>query len=370
MKTLLKASLIICTSYLLSYCDKKNSQNTPNQQKSIKLANRDHTESTNDTTASILLPKVTTQILKSKDFRDYVKVQGKVITKKDILIFPEIPGKLDEVYITEGEQVSKNQTLAIVNDGGIKQQLEQAKLQSDLAKTTFERQKRLWEQNIGSEIQYLQTKTAHLTYLNTVKQLERTLKKVKITAPFSGVIDKIITKQGTAVAPGVPLFKLINLDKLYIKAEVSERYLSKVNANSSLEIEIDALKQNVIGKVNRIGNIINPNSRTFLIEAELLEKNNQIKPNLSASIKIETYHNPKAILIPQQCINTNAKGESYVYIIDKKDNKNIAKRQIVTTGRTQDDDIEILMGLKDKQHIITEGISGVTQGQEVDIIIQ
>ena len=176
------------------------------------------------------LPLVSTITVQAEEFQHYLELQGDVMTDQNVLVYPEMAGTLYRVYVEEGQRVSKGQLLGSIDDGGLSSQLAQLKTQAELSKTTFERQKRLWEQNIGSEIQYLQAKTQYEAQQNAVKQLESQVGKSSIRAPFSGIVDDVIKDQGTVVSPGPgsEVFRIVNLSDMYIDVEVPESHLPNV----------------------------------------------------------------------------------------------------------------------------------------------
>ena len=316
------------------------------------------------------VPLVTAIEAKQEVFNHYLELQGDVKTKQNVLIYPEMPGTLEKVYVTRGQNVSKGQVLATIDDGGIAQQVAQLEATTALAKTTFERQKSLWEQKIGSEIQFLQTKTNYEAQKNSLAQIKKQLGKSTILAPFSGVIDDVIKEQGTVVAPGMgsEIFRIVNLNNMYIETAVPEKYISNVTKGKNVEVFLPMLSKTVNTKVRETGNFINPANRTFMIEIEILNSDKSIKPNLTAKLKINDYTSRKAILIPQSIISENAEGQQYVYIItDLNGNKGIAKQTVVKTGKTQGDVIEILEGISEGDMLIQAGARSVKNGQEVKI---
>jgi len=317
------------------------------------------------------IPLITTFHAKESIFNHFVELQGNVNTNQNLVIYPEFSGVLSGVYVKEGQKVSKGQVLAKIDDGGLSQQLSQLKIQSNLAKTTFERQERLWNQKIGSEIQYLQAKAAYESQLEATKQLQQQIGKTVVRAPFSGTIDDVITDQGSVVAPGQSqLFRIVNLDDMYIETDVPERYVSDIIKGKEVNVVFPFLGKEINAKVRQAGNFINPANRTFRVEVAIPNKDTAIKPNLTAKLKINDYTNKKAILIPQSIISENAEGQQYVYTITNKvENKARVKREFIETGRTQGDYIEVLSGIVNDEEIIDEGARSVKDGQEVKILV-
>ncbi|SHI85271.1 efflux RND transporter periplasmic adaptor subunit [Aquimarina spongiae] len=317
------------------------------------------------------LPLVTTITAKDTLFNHYLELQGNVETKQNIVLYPEMGGVLTKIYVKEGQKVSKGQLLARIDDGGLSQQLSQAEVRAQLAKTTFDRQKRLWEQKIGSEIQYLEAKTNFEAQENAVNQIKRQLAKTTVNAPFSGVIDDVITEQGSVVSPGQnQIIRIVNLNDMYIETEVPERYIPSVTVGKSVEVYFPVLGQTITTKIRQVGNYINPNNRSFMVEVGIPSKGGTVKPNLTAKVKINDYTNEKAILLPQSILSENAEGDQYTYVTSDKDAQNIAeaKRVIVKTGKTQGDFIEILEGVANGDAIISEGARSVKDGQKVKIL--
>ncbi|WP_350289308.1 efflux RND transporter periplasmic adaptor subunit [uncultured Croceitalea sp.] len=316
-------------------------------------------------------PLVTTFLAKTEKFDHYLELQGDVMTKQNVLIYPEMPGTLYRVYVKKGQKVAKGQLLAAIDDGGLSSQLAQMKTQSELAKTTFERQKRLWEQNIGSEIQYLQAKTTYEAQESAVKQMQSQVAKSTIRAPFSGIIDDVIKDQGTVVnpGPGSEVFRIVNLSNMYIEVEVPESHLPNVVPGKDVNVYFPVLGDSVATKIRQTGNFINPSNRSFTAEIPVPNNDGKVKPNLSAKVMINDYTNEEAILIPQSIVSENAKGEQYVYVVDSTDAETeaTAKKAIITTGKTQGDYVEVLSGISNGDGIIDEGARSVKEGQKVKI---
>lgn len=316
------------------------------------------------------IPLVTAITIKKETFNHFVELQGDVQTKQNVLIYPETAGTLEKIFVKEGQKVSKGQTLAKIDDGGLQEQVAQLEATTALAKTTFERQKRLWNQKIGSEIQYLQAKTNYESQQNTLKQLKIQLGKSTIKAPFSGIIDDVIKDEGTVVAPGMgaELFRIVNLSNMYIEADIPENYIKNITKGKDVEIYFPVLGEKVTSKVKQSGNFINPANRTYQVEIDVPNSKNNIKPNLIAKLKINDYTNEEAILIPQSIISENAAGDQYVYVVKNlKKNTGTATQTIVKTGKTQGDVIEVLEGIASGDILIEAGARSVKNGQEVKI---
>ncbi len=318
-------------------------------------------------------PLITTFKLEVSNFKHFLELQGNVTTKNLLTIYPEYSGVLTNVYVREGQKVKKGEVLAKIDDGGLSQQLAQLKIQSELAKTTFERQQRLWDQKIGSEMQYLQAKSNYEAQGQAIAQLEQQVAKTIVRAPFSGTIDDVFTEQGSVVMPGqTQLMRIVNLNNMYIETDVPEKYVANITRGKKVEVEFPILGKKVDSKVRQVGDFINPSNRTFKVEISVPNKEKAIKPNLTAKLRINDYSNESALLIPQGIISENANGEQYIYVIKDKDgsDKATAEKRIIETGLTQGDYIEVIKGLEAGNEIIQEGARSVNDGQEVKIINQ
>lgn len=317
------------------------------------------------------LPLVNTILAESKKFDHYLELQGDVSTKQNVLIYPEMSGTLQRVYVKEGQKVSKGQTLAVIDDGGMGSQLAQLKTQAQLAQTTYERRKRLWDQKIGSEIEYLSAKTEYEATQDAIKQAESQLGKSTIRAPFSGIIDDVIKDQGTVVSPGPgsEVFRIVNLSDMYIEVDVPETYLGAISEGKDALVYFPVLGDSITTKIRQTGNFINPANRSFSVEIPVPNKEGTIKPNLTAKVNLNDYTSDNAILIPSSIISENAEGEQYVFVADEPnaEGEAVVNRTIITTGKTQNGKVEVTSGLKDGDQIIQEGARSVKDGQKVKI---
>ena len=317
-------------------------------------------------------PLITTFKAQEQVFDHFIELQGNVQTKQNVLVYPEMPGILKKVFVKEGQKVAKGQPLAVIDDGGLSKQILILESNEQLAKTTYERQKRLWDQKIGSEMQFLQAKTSYNTQKNSTNQLKQQLGKFTIKAPFTGIIDDVFKEKGTVVAPGqgAEIFRIINLSDMYIETDVPENYITSITKNKAVEVNFPILSETFHSKIRQVGNFINPSNRSFKIEVSVPNLAGKIKPNLTAKLKLNDYTNTKAILIPQSIISENAKGQQFIYIVKNKKENNlaVAERLVIETGKTQGDFIEVIKNLTSDAEIIMEGARSVNNGQVVKVI--
>ena len=310
---------------------------------------------------------------KTQPFEHQLEVQANIKTRQNVLIYPEFAGRLIKLKVEEGQKVKKGTLLAIIEDAGLKDQLDQIKLQLDLTKTTFERTKRLWDQKIGSEMMYLEAQTRYKAAKKQVSQIRQQLAKTKIYAPFSGVIDQIPARLGSNLIPGVtPVLRIVNLNSMFAESDVPENYLPNITKGSKATVTIPALNLVQKTQVHQTGNFISATNRTFRVEARLENPEGIIKPNLNARLSIIDYYNPEAIMIPLRVIRENANGQPYVFILSnpEKDNGYTTEKRMIVLGKSKEEMIEILEGVTIDELIADEGVSLLVSNQKVKRILE
>lgn len=315
------------------------------------------------------LPIVEVLKINSVEFDHYIQVQGSVKSDELINIFPEFSGIIKNIYVKSGDNVKKGQRLIKIDDGGLKEQLSQLEIGFELTKTTFERQKRLWDQNIGSEIKFLESKTMYESQKQGIKQLKKQIKKTLIEAPFSGTIDNVLAKKGEVVYPGRSnLMMLLNLDNLYIESNVPEKYIASIKSGNKALVHFPLLDKTISTTVRQSGNYINPINRTFKIELKIEKNNLNIKPNLNSKVNINDYSNKEALLINQNFISIDSNNKEYVYKTYNKNNKTYVSKTTIVTGKNDGVNVEVLSGLKPGDKIVSEGIRKLVDNAQVQII--
>ena len=310
---------------------------------------------------------------KKQPFEHQLEVQANIKTRQNVLIYPEFAGRLIKLKVEEGQKVKKGTLLAIIEDAGLKDQLDQIKLQLDLTKTTFERTKRLWDQKIGSEMMYLEAQTRYKAAKKQVSQIRQQLAKTKIYAPFNGVIDEIPARLGSNLIPGVtPVLRIVNLNSMFAESDVPENYLPNITKGSKATVTIPALNLVQKTQVHQTGNFISATNRTFRVEARLENPEGIIKPNLNARLSIIDYYNPEAIMIPLRVIRENANGQPYVFILSnpEKDNGYTTEKRMIVLGKSKEEMIEILEGVTIDELIADEGVSLLVSNQKVKRILE
>ena len=309
--------------------------------------------------------------IKEKVFNSYMEAQANLKTRKNVLILPEFQGTLEQIFVYEGQYVQKGKLLAEINDSGLKEQLEQLTIQANFAKENFERTERLWNNNIGSEIQFLKSKTDFESSQKMVEQMKDRLAKTKIYATFDGEVDEIISNQGSNLIPGVSqILRLVNLDKIYAEASVSEKYISFIEEGTEAIVQIPLLGKEIKSQIIQTGNFINPSNRTFRVEVPVENIDNKIKQNLDAKIKINIYSKKDAVVIPLRIVREDASGRNFVYVMnqDIKEGVYVTTKTFISLGNKNNTDVEVTEGLKIGDMLVLEGASIVEDSQRVKLI--
>lgn len=306
--------------------------------------------------------------LKDTVFSHYLEVQGSIDTKDNILIQPEYQGTLTVLNVKAGQRVSKGQVLGRIDDAGLSQQVASLESQYALAKTTFERQKNLWNQKIGSEIQYLQAQTQMISAQRGVAQIKAQLSKTVIRAPFTGTIDAVFVEKGQVVAPSPQgLMRIVNLSNMFVSTSIPETYIGKLKVGTEVDVILSSLGKTYKGKVRQIGNFINPSNRSFGIEVSVPNPENLLRPNQVASLKITDYLSKSAIVVPANVIQEDGEKNKFVYIVTNSNGKTgIAKKVMVKLGQSSDSVTEIISGLSAQDIIVIEGVNTISDGMKLN----
>ncbi|WP_304344767.1 efflux RND transporter periplasmic adaptor subunit [Chryseobacterium koreense] len=338
---------------------------------------------------------VSIQKLELTNFVQHFDIQGNVTTDEDVMVQPNFSGLLS-LYVKKGQNVSQGQVIGRVADGGLNDQhkqaliqvsaanaqLQQIKANANLAKIAYEKQAALWNQKIGSEFQYLQAKTNYEAIQSQIAAaqnqvsatqkaadaIKANLAKTSIVAPFSGVIDEVVTQNGQVVSPGSNIVKLISLGTMRIQANVPENYLAKIRVGTPVKVFLPTINQNISSRIRLVGNYIDPANRTFKIEIPVSSYGGIVKPNLLAQVSIESYVNPNAIQIPQNYVYDDAAYKSYVFVATNiNGNEAVAKKVYVNLGEKSSNMVEVTSGLNVGDQLITDGSKNLTNGQKVKL---
>jgi membrane fusion protein, multidrug efflux system len=314
-----------------------------------------------------LIP-VAVKEMKYESFNHYIITYGEVKAKNYAMISPEMNGRIQKIYVEKGMRVKKGQLLLSLNTDAIDKQIKGLKSGLELASKTYEKVDTLWKQNIGSEIEYL---TAKNTKENLESQLESVLAQKRmsqISAPFDGIVDNIFPKEGEMAGPGFPVIEFVNLNTLTVTADVSEAYIDKIKTGQIIELSFSSLPNyEVKAPIMRVSKVIASASRTFEIEMETKNIGEKIKPNIVSTIRINDFSSEKAFVVPSLAVRKDITGD-YVYVVNRKDNKNIIAKKYVTRGLSFDENSMITGGLDLGDQVVTEGYHLVSSGVSVNLV--
>ena len=310
---------------------------------------------------------VKTTALHIGEFKHYFEVYGNVETKRNITINAEIPGKINKILVEVGQTVSKGQTILIQDTEIIRNSIDEVKTSFGLANTIYNRQKKLWDEKIGSELQYLQAKNQKEALEQKIETLNSQLAKSVIKAPFNGVIDEIFMKEGELANQIMPVVRMVNLDVVYLVADVSEDYISKITNGTIVKVNFPAVDRNFDATIDRVGSYINANNRTFKIYVDIDNKEGVLKPNLLGVMNILDYSSDSAITVAASIIQQDAKGNEFLYVLNKEEEALSALKVVVKTGMTYNGLTHVQSGLSGAEEIISKGGRGIKNGQTVKI---
>ncbi len=311
---------------------------------------------------------VTVKPMSYETFEHFFSANGMVEAVHDAFISSETSGQIKTIHVTEGQRVKKGRLLVSLNSDITESAIAEVKTGLELARTVYEKRKGLWEKNIGSEIQYLEAKANKESLENKLKTLEAQLDMAKIKAPISGIVDQIFRKEGELAIPGVQLIQLVNLDKVYVNADVSETYLAKINNDDLVEVGFPSYPGlTVETTIHRTGQVVKTKNRTFLVQVLLDNKDEKLKPNMVAVIKMKDFSADSALVVPSIIIKNDLKG-TYLYVTEKQeDGKLVARKTYVTPGMSEGSRTLIPQGLTPGQQVIIKGYNLVKNGMEVEV---
>lgn len=309
---------------------------------------------------------VTVKKIDRKSFATYVEIQGSVQSDNTYKASSEAAGRLIKFDLKEGQFVKKGQFIGEVDMESVNKQIAELNTALDLAKTTYERQKRLWDQNIGSEMQYLQAKNQKERLEKSLETIRFQLTKSKIYAPASGEVVMTYVKQGDVISPGMPLVEILNLSRVQVHADVPETYLSSVKKGQTVKVNFPALEKEVNARITLIGQRINPANRTFKIEMDMANSGN-LKPNLLATVLIKDFSQNNAVVLPVELIQQEVSGKSYVFVKDTKEGKTVAKKLYVELGETYDGETLITEGLTGDEEFVIKGARDLKAGELIEV---
>lgn len=310
---------------------------------------------------------VTTSTVGRTNFQHFVEIQGSVQADDLVDVTSETPGRITNLKVKEGDGVRKGQLVATLDLEAMNKQIAELEKSLELANTVFERQSRLWEQNIGSEIQYLEAKNAKERLEKSLETLQFQLTKGNVYAPISGVVERVVLQGGELASPGMPIVQILNTNKLKVVANVPENYLRSVKMGEKVKVNFPALESEQDARVSLIGRTIDPNNRTFAVEASISGTTKLVKPNLLAIMLINDYSETDVVTIPVELVQQEVGGKNYVYVKEKGAEGDVAKKVYVETGRSFNNEIVISSGLQGGEELIVEGSRNIANNELIQV---
>jgi RND family efflux transporter MFP subunit len=305
--------------------------------------------------------------VREERFEHFIEVLGSVQSDQNLVVSPETSGNILEILVKEGDRVNKGAVLARINTDALDRSIQEMEVNLELAKTMFERQELLWNQSIGSEVQYLQAKSNKETLERRLEGLRAQQAMAVITAPVSGVVDDLLQRKGEMATPGIPFARIVNLDQIYITGDVAEVYLGKISKGDSVLVNFPVLDLTIPEVVTRTSSVLDSDSRTFRIRVDMLNKNQQILPNLMAVFKLQTYDRPNAIVVPSILVKKDFDG-AFLFVADTNDdNIQVARKRYIKSSINDNNKTVIDSGLEPGDRIITEGFAQVADGSLLNI---
>lgn len=373
MKIINGSLAVILVMFLISSCseDKQAQLNKLKQQQSsinekIKTLQDKINSEKKDTLNVSEFKFVGVTDVKLSKFDHFIRVQGKLDGELNVGVFAEVPGTVTAKFADVGHRVAKGQVLAQIDDQQYRSQLEGLETQYKFASDMYDKQKRLWDQKIGSEVQYLQSKTTKESLEQQITSLKQQIEKFKIKSPIEGVVEECNIKVGGVVSPDPRLtaYRVVEFKNLKVTAEVSEAYSARVQKGDNLIVLFPDVNKHVDAEVSFVSKYINPVNRTFLIETRIMTAVPDLKANMIAILQINDYHSDNSILVPMNVIQTDITG-SYVYVARSKEKYHTAVKQPVVIGNSYNGVAEILHGLGDGDKVISAGFQELIDGEYV-----
>ena len=355
-----------------SELDKKkeqlNSLRTEQQDISAQITTLEKEIAVLDTSKHEEKPKlVAVEPVTEGNFNHYIDLQGVVDSDENIAIQPGMPGVVTRVLVQEGDAVSAGQLLAEIDNRTIREGMEQLQTNISFAKTTYEKQERLWKQKIGSEMQYLQAQTQYQSLQRGLATMQAQLDMTRIKSPISGVVDEVNIKVGGYAAPGPGLFRVVNSNKLKVTCKVADSYISKVKMGAPVSVYLKDIDDTLKGNVSFISKSVNAMTRTFLVEVRVPGAGKDIRPNMLATVSINDENQASAISVPSNLIQRDANGQKYLLVSENSGKALKARKKVVNTGLSYGDRTVVTEGITGNDQLITSGYQEVVDGQTITL---
>ena len=308
--------------------------------------------------------------LQPQEFKRYIEIQAQIAADDVVNASSAIGGRIISLGVKEGQSVRKGQVIATTDMTTLETQISEIETSLSLATTVYERQNKLWQQNIGSEMQYLEAKNNKERIEKSLETLKSQISKKYVYAPISGIVDMQFLKQGETAGPGMPIVQIMNTSKVKIVADLQESLLGSIKKGDDVEVYFPALDKTTKNKITMIGRTIDPANRTFKVEMNTSSLSGQLKPNLMAQAKFNDYTEKDAVIIPINTVQDDVNGNKYVYIIKEEGGKSIAKKVLIELGESNGETAIVLVGLQSGDQLITEGSKNITDNDVINPTIK
>ena len=310
---------------------------------------------------------VATLTTSKENFIHQFEVRGSVESKKNVLISAETMGRVERIAVEEGQYVKAGATIIQLDADILRNNISEVQTSLELAEAIFKRQANLWEQNIGTEIQYLEAKNKKETLERRLATLQSQLKQYRVKAPFAGTVDDIPTRIGEMAQPGVPLARIVNQRDMYIATDISEAYLGKINTGDIVDVYFPIQDVSFKSKVSAVSRVINQDNRTFEVQIALpVAGGYTFQPNQVTILTITDYEKENALTVPTRLIQADDIGK-FVYVVDNKGDTKLAKKMRIETGLSFNSKTEILDGLATGELLIDQGYRDVNDGVQITL---
>jgi RND family efflux transporter MFP subunit len=300
-------------------------------------------------------------------FRHFIQVQGTVESDNNVLVSPQFFGIVKKIHVQAGNKITRGQLLVELDGAILESSLAEVENGLKLANTIFERQQRLWNKNIGSEIEFLQAKNNKEGLEKKLATLEEQYKMTKIFAPLSGTVDEVLIKEGEMAVAGMGAIRVVQLSNLKIKVDLSEIYISRIKKNDLVHVEIPVTGREFDLRVDAVSQVIDPNNRTFQIEMKIPKSEAGIKPNMLSVLTINDYTNQEALIVPLNIVQETGQ-EQFIFVAEPIDGDWITRRRSIKTGYSYNDRTEVLSGLQEGEHVVTFGYQNLADGQKLAVV--
>jgi membrane fusion protein (multidrug efflux system) len=307
---------------------------------------------------------VTTMPIAAQNFKHFVEFQGRLDAKNNILVSPQVGGAITSLLVKEGDYVKQGQLIATIDNSVMKQSLQEVEVQLATAKVFYEKQKNLWDQKIGTEVQFIQAKSNVESLEKRIATIQTQTAMTKVAAPMNGFVDEIRQRAGELAAPGLGIIRLVNSDNLKVVAQAADTYAGTIKQGDVVTVKFPDLGKETTAKLTFVSQTVNQASRTFTIEASVPKIDPQLKPNMTAVMNVNDQSKKEAIIITRNLIQQDETG-NIVYVAVTEGGKKVARSRKITTGLTYGGDIEIVSGLQSGDLLITQGYQDLVDGQAV-----